>query len=364
MSTPIVTEQPVVVTGASGFIAAHLVKELLERGYRVRGTVRGGAEKYPFLTGLPGAPARLELVNADLTTEGAFDEVVRGAEIVMHTASPYALDVKDPQRDLVDPAVKGTTSVLESCRKAGTVKRVVLTSSMAAITDEPDSDHVYTEADWNERSSLDRNPYYYSKALAERAGWSFVEEKKPGFDLVVVNPFLVIGPSLSKAVNPSNQVFVDVLAGTYPGILSVAWGFVDVRDVAHAHVLAMETPGANGRNLCANATLSMREVVEMMRKHGYEEGDKLPSMDLACKLGDFAIKLGSYFQPKGIGSYLRTHIGKVPRFDHGKITRELGLSFRPIEQSVVDTLADLEKWGHIAPRKATATAGSGSRATA
>lgn len=362
MSKAIVTEKPVVVTGASGFIAAHLTRELLERGYRVRGTVRGGADKYPFLTELPGARERLELVSADLNAEGAFDEAVRGAEIVMHTASPYALDVKDPQRDLVDPAVKGTTGVLESCRKAGTVKRVVLTSSMAAITDEPDSDHVYTEADWNDRSSLDRNPYYYSKTLAERAGWSFLEEKKPSFDLVVINPFLVIGPSLTKAVNPSNQVFVDILGGTYPGIMSVAWGFVDVRDVAHAHVLAMETPGANGRNLCANTTLGMREVVELLRKHGYGEGYKLPRLDLACKLGDFAIKLGSYFQPKGIGSYLRTHIGKVPRFDHGKIARELGLEFRPIEQTIVETLADLERWGHIAPRAAAATAAAGATA--
>ncbi len=347
----IVTDQPICVTGASGFIAAHLVEQLLSRGYRVRGTVRGRAEKYPFLTSLPGAAERLELVSADLLADGAFDEAVKGCDYVMHTASPYALDVKDPQRDLVEPAVKGTTSVLSSCKKAGTIKRVVLTSSMAAITDEPDSDHVYTETDWNEKSSLERNPYYYSKTLAERAGWSFIKENNPSFDLVVINPFLVIGPSHSKAVNPSNQVFVDILGGTYPGIMSVAWGFVDVRDVALAHVLAMETQGAKGRNICANATLSMREVVEICKRHGYSEGYKLPKLDLACSLGDFAIKLGSYFQPKGVGSYLRTHIGKVPRFDHSKIERELGLSFLPLEQSIVDTLADLERWGHIAPRK-------------
>ena len=108
--------------------------------------------------------------------------------------------------------------------------------------------------------------------------------------------------------------------------------------------------------------LGMREVVELLRKHGYEEGYKLPRLDLACKLGDFAIKLGSYFQPKGIGSYLRTHIGKVPRFDHGKIARELGLEFRPIEQTIVETLADLERWGHIAPRAAAATAAAGATA--
>lgn len=358
MSKQIVTDKPVCVTGASGFIAAHLVEQLLERGYRVRGTVRGSADKYPFLTELPGAKERLELVSADLTAEGAFDQAVAGCEYVMHTASPYALDVKDPQKDLVDPAVKGTTSVLEACKKTGTVKRVVLTSSMAAITDEPESEHVYTEVDWNDKSSLERNPYYYSKALAERAGWQFVAEHEPAFDLVVINPFLVIGPSHTKTVNPSNQVFADILGGTYPGIMSVSWGLVDVRDVARAHLLAMEQPDAKGRNICANATLSMREVVELMKSHGYGEGYKLPKLDLACSLGDFAVKLGSYFQPKGVGSYLRTHIGKVPRFDHSKIVRELGLEFRPLEQSIIETLSDLERWGHIPARKSAAPAGS------
>src|SRR5690242_16231457 len=98
MSTPIVTEKPVCVTGSSGFIAAHLVGQLLERGYRVRGTVRGSADRYPFLSAMPGARERLELVSADLTAEGAFDEAVRGCEYVLHTASPYTLEAKDPQK--------------------------------------------------------------------------------------------------------------------------------------------------------------------------------------------------------------------------------------------------------------------------
>jgi dihydroflavonol-4-reductase len=340
--------EPVCVTGAAGFIASHIVEQLLAGGYRVRGTVRSLAKEgdVAHLKRLPGAAERLELVAADLLADGAFDRAVEGCAAVMHTASPYTLNAKDPQRDLVDPAVKGTRNVLASCRKAGSVRRVVLTSSMAAITDEPDSDHVLTEEDWNTRSTLERNPYYLSKTLAEREGWRFIDEEKPAFDLVVINPFLVIGPSHAKAVNTSNQVFLDLLSGAYPGIMNFTWGFVDVRDVARAHVLALETPGARGRHICAAASIPMREVVELLNSRGYQ-GHKLPRIGLDCALGDHIVRLSSYAQPKGVGSYLRTHVGRVPRYDNSKIQRELGLSFRPVTGSILDTLADLRRWGHL-----------------
>lgn len=347
---PPASAAPVCVTGAAGYIASHLIAQLLTGGYRVRGTVRSLRKEkekdLAHLRALPGASERLELLEADLMKPGSFDAAVAGCQYVMHTASPYVLDAKDPQRDLVDPAVQGTETVLQSCQRAGTVQRVVLTSSMAAITDEPDSDHVLTEADWNTRSTLERNPYYLSKTLAEKAGWAFVEREKPGFDLVVINPFMVIGPSLSSAVNTSPQMFVDLLAGAYPGVMNMAWGFVDVRDVARAHVLAMEIATAAGRYICANATITMRELVELLRSSGYGN-HKLPSIGLDCAIGDHVVRLSSYLQPKGIGSYLRTHVGRVPRFDHSKIERELGLQFRPLPQSILDTLDDLKRWGHI-----------------
>jgi dihydroflavonol-4-reductase len=349
MSQSPVTTAPVCVTGASGFIASHVVAELLARGYHVRGTVRSlkKESQLAHLRALPGASERLTLVEADLLGPRAFDDVVQGCEMVMHTASPYALDVKDPQKDLVDPAVQGTRGVLSSCKKATSVRRVIVTSSMAAITDEPESDHVLTERDWNDKSTLDRNPYYLSKTLAEREAWRFVKEEKPGFDLVVINPFLVIGPSLSPAINTSNQMFLDLLGGTYPGIMNLTWGFVDVRDVADAHVRAMETKEASGRYICAGETIAMRDVVSFLGEQGFGEGQKLPKIGFDCAIGDFTVRLSSYLQPKGVGSYLRTHVGRVPRYDNGKIQRELGLSFRPVKTSIADTVADLLRWGHL-----------------
>lgn len=347
-----------VVTGASGFIASHLVAQLLAEGHRVRGTVRSLSREasHAHLRALPGA-TRLELVEADLLDEGAFDAVVAGARYVLHTASPYVLDAKDPQKDLVDPARRGTESVLSACAREPSIARVVVTSSMAAITDEPDAERVLTEADWNEKSSLTRNPYYYSKTVAERAAWDFVEANEPTFDLVTVNPFMVIGPSLSPGLNTSNQVFADLLGGTYPGIMRFTWGFVDVRDVARAHVLAATTPEAAGRYLCAADTIAMRDVVELLRGAGYSSY-ALPKLGMDCAAGDYVVKLSSYFQPKGVGSYLRTHVGRVPRYDNGKIQRELGLTFRDVRETIVETVKDLERWGHVKRDEAAELASS------
>ena len=301
------------VTGASGFIASVLVSDLIEAGHTVRGTVRstGDLSKYSYLTELPGADERLTLFGANLLDAGAFDKIVASADVVMHTASPYALTVDNPQRDLVDPAIKGTETVLESCRKSNSVKRVVLTSSWVAVTDEP-TGKVYTEADWNETSSLARNPYYYSKVVAEKAAWAFMETHKPDFDLVVINPNLVIGASLGPAMNPSNSVIQQFLLGVYPGVLDMMWGFVDVRDVSKAHFLAMDSPDASGRYLCLAGVRTIKYVVDLLRENGYANY-KLPSMDLQSGFGSALFKLLSYSQPKGIGTYLRSHLGRMQR---------------------------------------------------
>ncbi len=340
-------ETVVCVTGASGFVGSRVVADLLEQGYRVRGTVRqpSNLEKYGFLMELPGAEERLTLHRGELLEKGCFDEALQGCAYCIHTASPYVLDVDDPQTDLVDPAVQGTENVLQCALDAG-VEKVVVTSSMAAITDEPESERVLTEDDWNEKSSLDRNPYYFSKTEAERAAWRFDEENDE-ISVVVINPFLIIGPSLTPSLNTSNELFVDLLGGEYPGVLNLTWGMVDVRDVSKAHIRAMESDEASGRYICVDHTIAMEEVVELLNEEGYGEDYKLPSLNMACAAGDYAVRLLSYFQPSGTGSYLRTHVGKTPRFDSSKSREELDLNYMPVRDSIVDTLEDLKKWGHL-----------------
>jgi dihydroflavonol-4-reductase len=336
----------ILISGATGFIAGHTIKKLLAAGHQVVGTVRdpGKAEKVKHLLELDGADQQLSLVAANLTDPDPFAPYT-DVDVVFHMASPYVVHAEDAQRDLVDPAVRGTLSMLEAAAKSKRVKRVILTSSMAAITDQPDG-RLLTEDDWNSESSLTRNPYYFSKAEAERVAWEFMEREKPGFDLVVINPFLVVGPAQSASINTSNQTFIDIISGQYPAIMALDWGYVDVRDVADANIAAMNTPDASGRYICASGNLTMDAVVTLMREAGYGQ-TKLPALRLTGGFGTALMKLASYAQPQGIGSYLRTHLGRHPRFDNSKIKRELGISFRDPEQSVRDTLRDLTAWGHI-----------------
>ena len=343
-----VTNKPICVTGASGFIASYVIRELLDNGYTVRGTVRGltKGNNYEYLTSLSRAAGRLELVQAELLTEGSYDEAIAGCEYVIHAASPYVLHVTDPQKDLVDPALKGTMNVLQACAKAGSVKKVVLTSSVAAVFDEPVSGHVYTEEDWNETSSLTRNPYFYSKTLAERSAWDYIEKENPAFELVVVNPGVVIGPSLVPSLNTSNQILRDVLAGTYPMIMSISWGFVDVRDVAHAHVLAMENEKAKGRYLCTSETLSMSEAVSILREAGYSNY-KLPKMKMTGKVGNALVKILVSTRPKGVRTFVRTHVGRSVQYNNTKIREELGMTFHPVKESILEAVEDLLRWKHV-----------------
>jgi len=338
--------QIVVVTGATGFIASHIITFLLKEGFTVRGTVRDAKDtkKTEFLKKLD-TDGRLSFYSANLIEEGSFDEAIKGSDYVIHTASPYTLNAKDPEKDLVDPAIRGTLTVLESCSKTDSVKRVVLTSSLAAITDSPDNNHIYTEKDWNNESSLSRNPYYYSKKVAEEKAWNFMKTRNPPFSLIVMNPFLVTGPELNPdSINTTTQMFVNIFTGKFPGIFSLGWGFVDVRDVAKAHILAMKKEDAEGRYLLCNQTILMDDCIQ--RLHAKYPNYSLPTTHLNCSGGDFLVKFTSYFQEKGNGQYLRTNIGKVLKFDNSK-SKTLGLEYKDLNDTLFDTVDDLIQKGHI-----------------
>lgn len=347
----------VVVTGASGFIATHIVQQLLEEtNYRVRGTVRDPSNeaKTAHLRALDPSGERLELVKGNLMDEDVWDSVVEGATFVLHTASPYTLEVNDPVKDLVEPALQGTRYVLNACtRHLDTVKRIVLTSSVAAITDTGIQGKVFTEKDWNTFSNLNRNPYYYSKMLAEKEAWKYVEDKRLGdCRLVTVSPFLVMGPCHTKAVNPSNAVVQGMMSGVYPVIADLDWGCVDVRDVAAAHLMLMQHPDAEGRHVCAADHIHCRDLSALLMKE--YAGDhprspyKIPTTNFVGPLGNGLMKLGSYFQPGQVGQYLRTNIGKPIRFDNTKI-KSYGFEFRPLKQTLIDTANDLIRWKHLPP---------------
>ena len=343
-----VTNKPVCVTGASGYIASHIVRELLEAGYTVRGTVRGlgNGKAYPELTSLPGADDRLELVQADLLDEGSFDNAVAGCEYVIHTASPFFLETRDAQRDLVEPALRGTLNVLRACAGAGTVKKVVQTSSGAAIYSTIRSDHTYSEKDWNRDSTPKRNPYLYSKTVAEEAAWEFMNNENPGFTLAVINPGWVIGPSLIPSLNTSANGIRDAMIGKAPAVISWDGEVVDVRDVAHAHVLAMENDKAHGRYLCIAENWALADVIQLMRENGFDQY-KLPTLRMDGPIGIALTKVLLFAQPKGMRQYLLGQVGRRKRMDTTKIRQELGMQFRPARETILAAAADLVKWGHV-----------------
>ncbi|KAK4411085.1 Tetraketide alpha-pyrone reductase 1 [Sesamum angolense] len=232
----------VCVTGASGYVASWLVKLLLERGYTVKGTLRNlnDPNQILHLKALNGADERLHLLQADLLEDGSFDSVVDGCEGVFHTASPVLFSTTHPQAELIQPAVQGTLNVLRSCSKVTSVRRVVVTASIASVTFNKKTkgpDVVIDETWFSDPVFCEESQQWYalSKTLAERAAWKFAEEN--GIDLVVMNPGFMSGPMLQPTLNVTSAIFLDLAKGkeVFP-----LYHFVDVRDVSYAHIMAFE----------------------------------------------------------------------------------------------------------------------------
>lgn len=241
----------VLVTGGSGFLGSWCVNVLLSRGYHVRTTVRTAA-KAQFLNAIPGAAERLAVYDGvDLLSEGAFEEAMAGCDAVLHTASPFFF-AGGTEESLVVPAVNGTRNVLNSCRKLG-VKRVVLTASTACVYVDygtrPDN-HIYSDQDWSIESLLIQNQNWYalSKMKAEQLAWEMSREPGCPYKLAVINPCLIFGPQLpgQPHLNTSSSAVVSYIDGGMKELANACRAIVDVRDVADAHVNALERDGSFG----------------------------------------------------------------------------------------------------------------------
>ncbi|KAI8545876.1 hypothetical protein RHMOL_Rhmol07G0071400 [Rhododendron molle] len=365
----------VCVTGASGFIASWLVNLLLQRGYTVKASVRNlivfvlavfsaispsardsqmvlaptprkhvilakfhiypvrclqlmnnfapiqdDQRKTEHLLALDGAKERLHLFQADLLEEGSFDSIVDGCEGVFHTASPVQFSVTDPQAELIDPALKGTINVLRSCAKVPSVKRVVLTSSLAAVTFNRKMliPGVLVDETWFsdplfcEESKL-------SKTLAEEAAWKFAKEY--GIDMVTINPGWVIGPLLQPTVNSTVEVVLNLINGaeSFP---NATYRWVDVRDVANAHIQAFEIPSASGRYCVVHKPAHFSEVVRILH-------ELYPALDLPDKQDDSTrLQLGYHVVSEK--------------------AKSLGIDFTPFEVSLKDTVESLKEKNFLA----------------
>jgi len=336
--------KPVLVTGATGYVAGWLVKKLLDEGMTVHAAVRNPNKKNKIahLEELAAqSKGTIKYFKSDLLDEGSYTEAMKDCEVVFHTASPFTSKYKDPQKDLIDPAVKGTQNVLETASATPSVKRVVVTSSCAAIyTDAVDCAKapggILTEEVWNTTSSLNYQPYSYSKTLAEKKAWDLADSQKQ-WDLITINPSLVMGPPLNPKSNTSESfsLLKQLADGTSKmGAPKLGMGVVDVRDVAEAHYQAAFTPDAKGRYITSAHNTNFFELGKvLLPKYGAKY--PLPKKPLPKWL---VMIVGPMLNKALTKKFIRNNMDIEWKADNSKIQNELGITFRPLKETMEDSL--------------------------
>ena len=333
-------KSPVVLTGGTGYLGGHILSQLLDAGYDVRLTSRNPekTKSQPWIKDLMAKHTdTLSFYAADLEKEGSFDEAMIGAKAVIHAASPFKIEgIKDAKKELIDPAVNGTKNVLHSVDKHQNIEKVVLTSSVASVYGDAKDIDLYEEKEfnenhWNTSSSISHQPYSYSKVSAERAAWSINANKS--WKLVTINPGFILGPSLSKRSDSTSIKFmIDMLGGKYKtGVPNLYFVLVDVRDVAAAHIAALENDNATGRYICSNESKSILEIAQLLRELVPERNSKIPTRKLPNWLAYIFAPLLAGFS----WNYLRKNLGIPIYMNNSKIKKELGIEFRPLKETLL-----------------------------
>ncbi|MBG08301.1 MAG: diaminohydroxyphosphoribosylaminopyrimidine deaminase [Halobacteriovoraceae bacterium] len=341
-------KKPILVTGSSGYIASWIVQYLLEDGHHVRATVRDkkNKKKIDHLEKIgTETKGKLELFEADLNLDGSFDEAIKGCELVIHTASPFVIGkVKNPLKDLIEPAENGTKNVLDGVNRSGGVKRVVLTSSVAAMySDSIDVSQtpkgVFNEECWNTKSNLKHNPYSYSKTLAEKKAWE-IHNQQNEWDLITINPSFVLGPSLSERIDGASVDFMRSLVNgkLATGVPKTEMGIVDVRDVAKAHIKAGLNPSAKGRHILAARSISILEIAKIL-KENFENKYRIPKKEVP----KFVFYILGPIIAGLTWEWVSKNIGYEIKFDNSKSIKELGINYTDTKETLVSHIEQLEK---------------------
>jgi nucleoside-diphosphate-sugar epimerase len=335
----------VLVTGGSGFIGSHCILQLLAAGHDVRTTVRdlGREAQVRALLKQGGAEpwSRLSFFAADLTSDAGWATAVGGCDYVLHVASPFPATVPKHEDELIVPAREGALRVLRASRDFS-VRRVVLTSSFAAIGyGHPPRTAPFTEADWTDPKGSDVMPYTKSKTLAERAAWDFIEREGAGLELSVVNPVGVFGPVLGADYATSILFVQRMMDGAFPGLPRMAFGVVDVRDVADLHLRAMTHPAANGERFLA-VTGEFVWVVEIAKILKVRLGTAARRVTTR-QLPNWLVRLAALRDPAV--KQILPELGKWKNATSEKASRVLGWAPRSVEESIVSTAESLAGLG-------------------
>ncbi len=346
----------VLVTGATGFIAQHCILQLLEEGYRVRGTARSadrGDEAAAILTPHLSKHAQerladdFEILVADLRADEGWDDAMKECRYVLHVASPLPWTIPKDENDLIIPAREGTLRVLRSASRAG-VQRVVLTSSISAVAYGQDRDHVFDESDWSNVEDSRLSAYDKSKTLAERAAWEYMDSAASDstMDLVVINPGLVLGPLLSKEWSLSAELIIKMMNRAVPAIPDLRMVMIDVRDVAAAHLKAMTSAPASGqRFLCCTESHPIRDVAVILSEHLRGQGFKIPT----ARLPGFLMPIFALWD-KQVRLVL-SEIGQPLEVDNSRMRTVLQITPRDLREMTVSMADSLLRYGVVTPRQ-------------
>jgi nucleoside-diphosphate-sugar epimerase len=334
----------VLVTGGSGFIGSHTILQLLAQGHEVRTTVRNLAREGEVRALLKQGGAepgdRLEFFAADLESDAGWREAVDGCEFVHHVASPFPASIPKNENDLIVPAREGALRVLRASRDAG-VKRVVMTSSFAAIGYGQDIHQIFDETNWTNLNGKGLTPYTKSKTIAERAAWDFVAKENGKIELAVVNPVGVFGPVLGPDYSTSILLVQRLMDGSMPGLPKLYFAGVDVRDVADLHLRCMTNPAAKGERFLAVAgeTMSIRDMAMILRAKMGDAAKRVPTRELP----NWIVRLVALTDPE-IRSVV-PELGKKKSCSNAKAKRMLGWAPRSNEESIVATAESLVRLG-------------------
>ncbi len=335
--------EKVLVTGGSGFIGLHCIQQLLDQGFKVKTTIRSNARQTEIVNAMTkhsSHPENLEFFVADLLQDSGWNEAVSGCQYVLHVASPFVIENPEDEDVLIKPAVEGTLRVLAACRNS-TVQKVVLTSSVAAIAyGHSKSKTLFDENDWSDTTG-NISAYAKSKTLAEKAAWDFMGKLADNekFELTTINPSAVTGPMLTDDIGTSNSFIVQLASGLMPVVPKIHMGFVDVRDVAKAHIFAMTSSKANGQRIIASEReMFFSDASKVLNSAGYM---KAPTREIP----DFFVRLMAPFV-KQLGA-LKASLGRIANLDKTKANNIFDWKFICANESLTVTAKQLEEMGKL-----------------
>ena len=333
--------EKVLVTGATGYIGLHCIQQLLDQGYAVNGSLRSLERKDEIFESLESnntSTEHLKLFSFNLNEDDGWDEGMEGCDYLIHVASPIALERKS-EDFFVKPAVAGVKRALKFAKKHK-IKKVILTSSVAAIFHGIELKEYYDESDWSDPENPSIDHYSKSKTLAEKAAWDFIEAEGKPFEFTVINPALVIGPSLSNDLGESNKAIQMVATGKMPVAVPLQFGYVDVRDVAAAHILAMQKQASDGERFAlAEKDMWYEDVAKVLRENGFNKAPKL-------SVPVWAAKILANFSPEL--KMALPYIGRVRSVKYTSKAKDLlGWNPRPAEESILATANQIKDLGLI-----------------